>query len=278
MPMKDTKTGRKCVEFVLKVCVILFVVNAGWGTLHAQDLEGYDVAIAEDIAEWPPYTYFERKGTAVTENVVGFSVDIVDAIFSDNNMTYHIELMPFPRAMENVHLGHKHVMILNASCNPERCKKYYMSAPYYQTKGCYFYSKNNHPDGLDITCKADLHAYHVGGIHGFNYTHYGLDNENVDRGTYKFGDLMQKMKFGRVDLFLENYETIVGYTRIGYNFLTDEDIGYGHIEDVPPVEFRMWFTKNETGLALRNIIDQGLVKLHETGEYDKIYRKYFPEQ
>lgn len=258
--------------------VRLLAVSAGLFMscgVQAGEWMGGDVAIAEDVAEWPPYIYFKRIGTNVTDTVAGFSVDIIDAIFRDNDMTYHIDMMPYARALENVRTG-RHTAILNASRNEERAKKYYMSDAYYETKGCFFYSKKNHPEGLDINLKEDLNAYKIGGIHGFNYSHYGQDNGKVDRGTYTFDALIEKMKYGRIDLFLENYETIAGYTYLGKDYLADPDLGYGYIEDVEPVAFHMWFTRDETGFALKNIIDQGLKKLHQTGEYNEIYKKYYP--
>lgn len=253
----------------------LFLCTAACNTLFANEWKWGEVAIAEDNAEWPPYTFFERTGTTVTERVVGFSVDIIDAIFRDNGMTYRIDMMPYARALENVRIGKKHSMILSASYNEDRAKTYYMSAPYYQTAGCFFYSKKNHPAGLDITCKADLDAYKIGGMHKFNYTHYGQHNENVDRGTYTFDALIEKMKFGRVDLFLENYETIAGYKYLGKDYLADPDLGYGRVEDVEAISFYMWFSKNEKGAALKQLIDQGVARLRETGEYDELYNEYF---
>lgn len=263
-------------QAIICVAVLLLLCPLSVHLSRAEEVKIYDVAIAEDEAEWPPYTYFERDGTNITDQVVGFSVDVIDAIFRDNDITYHVDMMPYARALESVRTGSKYQMILSASYNKERAEKYYASEPYYQTKGCYFYSKKNHPEGLNITCKEDLNAYKIGGIHGFNYLHYGQDNTKVDRGTYTFDALIEKMKFGRVDLFLENYETIQGYTLLGNDYLTDSDIGYGFFDDIEPISFYMWFTKNDQGLALKKIVDQGIKKLRETGAYSEIYKKYFP--
>jgi len=257
-------------HFFRNLLILLFIV--GTSGLIAVDLTNTTIYIADDAAEWPPYTFRNRQNE---NEIIGFSIDIIDRIFADNNIQYHIDLLPWARALAELESGHKYKVILNASYSSERAEKFLLSDAYYQTTGCYFYSTQKFPNGLNIHKKEDLKDYNVGGIFGYNYSHYGLINENIDRGAKDYAALIQKLHLGRVEIFLENYEILKGFGWIGKDYLADSGLGYGTIEDVPPINFYMLFTKDEVGKVLQKIVNDGLKKLKESGEYGKLYQKYF---
>ena len=243
--------------------------------LFRSDLNESIIYIADDAAEWPPYVYYERNGSQKTENIVGFTVDLIDLIFSEHGIEYKIDLLPWARALLEVEMGQTYKMILGANYSEERAEKYYVSNSIYQTTGYFFYSKKNNPNGLNIIISEDLNNYIIGGIIGYNYSPYNISNDYIYNRTRNHDLLVKMLHENRFDVFLENIEVLQGFCYIENICLLDTSLGYEKIIDLPPTNFHILFTKDSIGLALKNIVDEGLEKLKKSGEYYILYQKYF---
>ncbi len=250
-----------------------------FNTLHAQGLlKGQTINICDDEAEWPPYTYFKRTPSGKkTQQVVGFSVDLIHEIFDKEGIEFTIRLRPWARCLKKVETGKTYQMALNASYNKERAEKYYLSAPYYNTSNYYFYSKKNNPAGLDIKSLGDFKKYQVCGLLGYNYDPYGLPKGSIDQGAKKFPSLIAKLHAARCTLFFEKYEILAGFSVIGEKFLSDKNLGRAPIPGMSPANFYMIISKNYShGQELKKIIDQGIARLKLSGKMDALLKKYIP--
>ena len=85
------------------------------------------IQICDDISEWPPFIFLRRDGGRVTQEIKGFSVQVLESILRKNNLKYELTLLPWKRCLQNVEKGESHSMLLNSSFNEERNKKYYYS-------------------------------------------------------------------------------------------------------------------------------------------------------
>jgi len=232
------------------------------------------IAICDDEAEWPPYTFYIRKDGKPTKEISGYSVDIIKLILDEQKIKYTIKLLPWKRCQFLLSAGTVDIL-LNASYSEERDQKYYLSASHYQTMPYYFYSKKKHPKGLAVQKLADLKKYQAGGLLGYNYMIYGLEDHNIDLGAGNFDQIFKKLEFGRFDFFIEQLAIITGLKSIGKDYLKGDNIGYQLVPEMKPTYFHMLFTKNEEGLKLQKIVNSGLEKMKKDGTLDNLLKKYF---
>ncbi|MBF0208136.1 MAG: amino acid ABC transporter substrate-binding protein [Oligoflexia bacterium] len=261
-----------------RLILLLMFLSFFYVEALALNLKGTTIHIVDDSSEWAPYTYYKRVGGKATKEIVGFSVDVIDAIFKKNGINYTIELRPWKRALEETQAGVKFHLILNASFNEERAAVFNYSIPYYTTTPHYFYSKANNPIRIIIKSKEDLERYKIGGIRGYNYIPYGVDMSKIDTDASDFVALIEKLKKGRFDIFLENLEPVVGYSTVAKNVLKDADLAYAPLTYLERAKFHMLMPKNEVGAELKKIIDEEISLMEKSGELNKILKKYFPSK
>ncbi len=231
------------------------------------------VTICNDTAEWPPYSYFERRNGEKTQKIVGFSVDLIHEIFEREGIDYEISMLPWKRCLANVKNGRVD-MVLDASYNKEREMGYYISRPCYFTNSFYFYSKKHFPNGLNIKTMTQLQKYRVGGRLGFNYKPYGIENSQLVVNAKTFPSLITALHRNRCDLFIEKFEILKGYSTIITNIFSDSDLQYAPVPEAGPEPFYFMFTKNNKGKLLKKIVDSGIDRLEKNGSLQKMLQRY----
>ncbi|MET1079491.1 MAG: transporter substrate-binding domain-containing protein [Pseudomonas sp.] len=252
------------------------LLMTGIGHAHA-DAEPL-VRICDDAAEWPPYSYYLREQGQKTDRLSGYSVDVITRILNKHSIPFQIVLLPWKRCLAYLEQGDKYLMALSASKNPERETLYLFSTPYYKTHYYLFYSKARNPTGMNVSSQADLNHYRLGGIHGYAYTALGeVDKTRMIR-TAGYLELVKMLHAGRVDLFAEDYEVVVGMTAIGaYDFLGDPRLGMVPLAGVADNQFHMIFTrKNPRGQALQRLVNTELQAMQDSGELTRLLEAYVP--
>lgn len=232
------------------------------------------VAICDDENEWPPYSYFKRVGGKKTDALTGYAVAVTGEIFARHGVSHKIDMIPWARCLAVSAMGKQYAMALNLSYNPEREKAFLFSRPYYATTAYYYYSRRNHPRGLQIGAPADIRKYRVCGVQGYNYDGYGLKPGEVDQGAKDFPALISKVQLGRCALFLEKDEVMTAYAAIGKNYLADPDVGKAPIPNMKPNLFYFGISRNfERAHELRALIDESLLHMDGNGRLSELWRK-----
>lgn len=255
--------------------IVSFIIIGTVFPVFAQTLQDITIHITDDDSEWPPYSYYKRINGEISTEITGFAVDVVEEIFSKNEIDFTITFLPWMRALLVVERGEKYQMILGGTSTEERIEKYYISRPFYTTSAYYFYSKKHHPNGLNINEKADLKKYKIAGIRGYEYLAYGVSKDDIFQYLRTYDSLIKFIHFNRSDLFLESAEVFSGFAMLGKNYFADPDLGYVSMEDsISPEVFHMIFTKNEVGKELKRIIDKGLLEMEKSGRLEELKKKY----
>jgi len=234
------------------------------------------VTVCDDVAEWPPFTYRERDVSGQPgSKVLGFSVEVLRRILSPHRIAVQIELLPWVRCLREVESGQQFQMALNASFSQEREARFLFSQPYYETTHTYFYSRKVYPRGLRLRDVAELSRYQICGVHGYNYSAYGLSDQQVDRGALDFARVIAKLHAGRCEIGIEKLEAVAGFKRLGRDLLGDPDLGHAPIPGLARGEFHMLISRQHPqGEALRTLIDRGLKTLRESGELRELRQRY----
>ncbi|WP_317204972.1 substrate-binding periplasmic protein [Janthinobacterium sp.] len=235
-------------------------------------LSGGRVGICDDVAEWPPYTYYRRENGRKTKEVRGNSLRVVEAIFARHGIRYEIQLLPWKRCLLEVAGGARFQMLLSATSNPERRAAYLFSRPYYATHYHYFYSRRAHPEGLEIRRPADLNRYTLGGIAGYAYSQLaGVDTGAMMR-TVDYPALVKMLRAGRFDAFAEDIEVIEGMAKLGErDFLRGGELAHAPLPGAGENTFHMMFTRaTPLGAALQALIDRELARMEKSGQLRKL--------
>jgi len=262
---------------LLFALVGVMLANPVWG--QPAEFAGKTIHICDDGGEWPPYSYYKRVNEKPTEETIGFSVDVIRAILSKYDIPFTLELLPWKRCQSEVLRGTNYQMFLSGSKNPTREKNYHLSEPYYSSTPYYFWSKKHHPEGLDINTPTDLAHYQLGGVRGYGYSllkKLNVDLSAMDAGASDIKALIIKLHRGRVDVFQEEWEILVGMSAIGvYDLTNDADLGRSPLPGADETQYYMMFTKQQpVGLALKTLIDRELILMKQSGRLETMFKKY----
>jgi polar amino acid transport system substrate-binding protein len=264
--------------FIFVMIFCCFVSSPYVSGIYADSLKETTIHIADDGAEWPPYSYYKRVNGKKTNEIVGFSVDVITEIFKKHGIEFTVELLPWERTKRYVEKGKKHQMLLSASYNEERVKKYLVSRSYYTLNNVAFYSAKKYPAGLFVKSIDDIKKnYKVCGLLGYSYGSLGFSSGEIDQniGTYSQLIMVLHNRLKRCDMFIEGYEIFAGFKAIGIDYLSDKDLKYTTIPGMTPKTYHMMISRNfKYGEELKHLIDKGITSLEESGRLNELLKKY----
>lgn len=250
--------------------MIAFSVQAG------KIKSGTIVRTCGDGAGWPPYTYFKRVDGEKTKEIMGYDVDVLNAIGAKHGITFTVSMPPWKRCLQQTQKGKRFQIALSASYSQERDKTYLMTRRYYTTTAHYFYSKKTYPDGLILTNREAFIKYKLCGLYGYNYEGFGISNDQLDQGAMTLPAVIKKTHQGRCDLFFERYEILAGFSTIGEKYL-DETLGHAPVPGKIADDFYMLISrKYEHRQNLKKILDAGFIELERTDQLRQILAKHMP--
>jgi len=239
----------------------------------AGELAGKAIAICDDGAEWPPFTYYERNVGKKTAHIVGFAVDVIDSIASDEHAQTSIALIPWDQCLAKLAKG-EYDMALNASYNDARARYALFSEPYYSLTPSFIFLKGKFSGAFKMADANQLAKRKMCGLRGYSYADFGVDVSLIDADSQDFDAAFQKLRAGRCDVILARIEVLNGFAKVGDNYLT-KDIDYGRIKEANRSEFHMLISKKSTNRDdLRAAINRGIEKLKASGTLKKMLDRY----
>ncbi|MGM9516882.1 substrate-binding periplasmic protein [Roseateles sp. DB2] len=236
------------------------------------------VRICDDANEWPPYTFAERRDGQLTGQLMGYSVELIRLILQRRGVSFAIELLPWKRCLMEVRDGTRYQMLLNASATPERERDYLLSTAYHQTHSYVFYDRKRYPRGLSLKSTGDLQPYTLGGIRGYAYPMLSeaLRDRMLRTGSYPA--LFRMLQLGRVDVLVEDYEAMRGLERTGaLGSLDAAGIEAQPLPGTLPLQYHMMFSRDPRGSALRQLVNEELARLQQSGELQRLQQRYLPK-
>ena len=245
------------------------------GTAHATaDFKGGTVAICDDQNEWPPYIYFERNSDGSrTGKVAGYSIAVIDAIFARHGIKRELKMLPWARCVADLQNGSRAQLAMNLTRNVERHQFLLFTRPYYTMHSHYFYSARSFPKGLQINALDDLRKYRICGLKGYNYERIPV--QGMDQGSKDYRSLVSKLHLGRCDVFLEQFEAMVGFGAIGQRHLDDPDLRHARLPELEPAAFAMGISrKYPHAAALQMLLDGELQRMERSGELRAIWERF----
>lgn len=252
--------------------------NDGSTSTESGDDTPESIVIGSDIP-YPPFEYRDEN-----DNLVGFDVDIAQAVFGDQlGIEHEFQATAFDTIIGSLNNGNFRLIMSAMTIKPERAEKVDFSDPYFTAYQTIVVLQDS-----DITSKQDLKGADVG----------------VQKGTTGEGAAEQlKAEFGG-DLSIESYDQINGAFDALLNnqvsaVINDNTVNAGFVDKVPDkVRFvegegaaadqgkdappYLTLTVEEYGIAFRKDddafrkkVNEALATIKENGTYDDIYGEYF---
>lgn len=237
-----------------------------------------EITSCGDGAEWPPYTYYKRNSKGIkTDELTGYTVDVLKEIFKRNNIVVKFTMPPWQRCLHDVLQGNRSQIALDASHSAKREKKYIFTDWYYEITPMYFYDKKRFPNGLKIRSMTELFRKgSVCGLMGYNYVGFGdeINNNNIDRGAKNFDALTSKLIEKRCVAFLARYEILKGFKHLGKDYFHKSRIGFHEVPNAKKDKFYLLISRNiPNALYIKKMIDEEIQAMREDGTLNFYLRK-----
>ena len=250
--------SRKAISFLLTTVFLLTFALAGCG---GQQAEKAKVLKVGTNAEFAPFEFQDEN----SKDYVGFDMDLIKAI--GKKMGYEVQIvnMGFDGLIPALESGNIDVAAAGMTINAERLQKVNFSKPYYKS-GLSIIVKNSN---TTIQSFGDLDGKNIGVQIG---TTGAKEAKNIkDAKIREFNaapEAFLELKNGGVDAVVNDLPVNEYYlaqggakeAKIVGQPLNSEDYGYA-------------VSKKNT--ELKDKIDKALDELKQSGEYDKIYEKWF---
>lgn len=219
-----------------------------------------------------PWTYWVVDAhQQKTNRFTGSSVDTFRTVFTRLGLPVSfVGDLPWARCLKMVEEG-KIDFAMDAYFNNERAKTLAFSKPYNTLTPQVFYRRQN---PIQVKTKSDLKRYKGCGMIGASYEHYGLSPAELDLGVNTYAGMVNKLKAGRCDYFVEELEVIAGHSQLGQDFLKDKDLLHNAVEDADAPSKHLVTATQGLGSELLPAINTELNQMSQTGELAKIWKKH----
>lgn len=254
---------------------LLLAISSSLPTALANETELGHVAICEDDTEVFPMTYYSREGNRKDNKLTGFTIELIERVFAKYKISWDIELIPWSRCLYEVKKGKKYQMLLNAVSNEQRRKDYHFSAPHFEAKNFYFYSKDKYPNGLPIESPADLDNYVLGGVYGYDQTVFGIEEEQVLIHSKSLPKLIQMMYLGRFDVFMAGSDAVPWMEKAFPELNIKSKLGYAPLKGTKGTYFHFMLSKQWSGAKqMQQLLNKEMALMQESGEWQLLVNKY----
>jgi len=218
--------------------------------------------------EWPPYVYNENG------RIVGYSVEILEAVFSEMSVSYRMTQYPWKRAIKMVFSGQEDALF-HASEKADRMEYcYYPAEELYKVRYVFFIRKGD-TGRLKFESFEDLKSYTIGVTQGYSYTEEFLkflheDHKRFEENPSDESNLKMLAK-GRIDYFPTAVRNGVFLME---NLSLQDKITY--IDGTPLLEksYFIIFNKKNIEKAFVEKFSEALTKFKQTERFKKIEMKY----
>lgn len=253
---------RKSLIALVTSSLMLVTLLTGCGsTTSSSKTENKKYAIATDAT----YAPFEFKSG---DKYVGIDIEILDAIAKKENFSYDLKPMNFDGIIPAIQANQIDGSVSGMSITEERKKTLDFSDPYYNS-GLAIVTKS---DNNAINSVNDLKGKTASLKKGTAGAKFAEDNKDKYNLTLKYFDdtpsMFQAVINGNADVAFEDYPVIAyklsvdpnSGLRIAGNKITDSPYGFA--------------VKKGQNTELLKKFNDGLKKIKQDGEYDKIISKY----
>jgi len=228
------------------------------GTAYAKT-----VVFASDCT-WPPMEMVD----ADTKQCVGFGPDLVNAMAKAGGFTAEIRNTAWDGIFAGLAAGKYDVISSSVSITDERKNAMDFSDPYFEVKQGVIVR-----EGAAIKSKADLKGKTVGAQIGTTGYFAAKKIDGADAKSYdEVGLAVADLDAGRIDAVICDDSVAVDYALTNPDYAKTLALGFLIVPDSPEY---LGFAIQKGDAETLQLVNDALAKVKNSGEYDKIFNKWF---
>lgn len=253
-------------------CLLAFAC-AALGASRSQALE--PVRACGGANEWPPSSYYARRDGLPTEQVVGFSPEVLAAALEGSRFAVSTDLLPFARCLADARAGRAMQIVMAAFHNPQRAEAFFYSQPYLTLRPRAYFLAEQWPKGLNLRSLDDLSGMRVCGLNGISYAHLGSAASSVYTGAADYASLVRMLQARRCDLFVESREVVDGFRLLGVPELSGGLLAHSAVPGVAPLQVHFIVSRQYAqAQPLLRAIDAGLRRLQRENRLPAMLQRH----
>ncbi|MBF0751931.1 MULTISPECIES: lysine/arginine/ornithine ABC transporter substrate-binding protein [unclassified Pasteurella] len=207
---------------------------------------------------YPPFEMTTEKG-----ELVGFDIDVAQAICKEIQATCHFKTMPFDSLIPSLKAKRFDAAMSAIDITPAREKQVLFSEPYYDSSASYIALKGK--ENLAT-------AKNIGVQNGSTFQQYTVAEtpQYSPKSYVNLQDAILDLQNGRIDIVLSDTALLADIMKkepniefVGEKVTNEKYFGRG-----------VGIALHKSNKALQERLNQGLKTIKENGEYQKIYDKW----
>jgi polar amino acid transport system substrate-binding protein len=257
----------------LRTLRALFALAAA--ALGCANAQATQVRACGGANEWPPSSYYVRHDGRPTDEVTGFSPQVLAAALEGSGFSARAELLPFARCLADARAGQMMQVVMAAFHNPQRAEAFLYSQPYLTLHPRAYFLADQWPRGLNLQSLDDLAGLRLCGLNGISYAHLGPAAKNVYTGAADYAALVRMLQARRCDVFVESREVIDGFRLLGTPELSGGLLAHSAVPAVLPLQVHFIVSRQyPQAQQLLAAIDAGLKRLQRENRLPAMLLKH----
>lgn len=226
-----------------------------------------------DVAEFPPFSYYQRANGKKTREVTGFDLDVLRFVAREHGMQLVVDLLPWPRCLAMATRGGYEV-VLDGIKSPTRERDFLFPPSHYSLTPIFLYLTTRPKP--DFSTKERVAKLRICSQADYNYEPYGVPNALVSNRARTIEDAAQMMKLGRCDVMINVLENLHGYATVGgIDLLSDKNFAYGFPTWLSKIDFYFMVGRSvPQRAALIAAITHSVDALRKSGELERLRQRH----
>lgn len=221
------------------------------------------ITFASDCT-WPPMEYMDAN-----KQCVGFSQDLVRAIAKEAGFTPDIRNTAWDGIFAGLAAGKYDVIASSVSITEQRKRAMDFSDPYFEVKQGVVTRK-----GSGIKSKADLEGKKIGAQIGTTGYFQAKKTEGANPKSYdEVGLAIEDLRLGRIDAVYCDDSVAADFALTNPNYSKSLELAFMIVPEKPEY---LGFAVQKGNQETIELLNKGLKAVKDSGEYDKIFEKWFP--
>ncbi len=243
-------------HLLLTLAILLFVATAA---------SARTIVFASD-ATWPPMEMVDAN-----KDIVGFCPDLVKAIAKAAGFTAVIKNTAWDGIFAGLAAGKYDAIASSVSITDKRKRVMDFSDPYFNVKQGVVTRK-----GAGIKSLQDLKGKKIGAQIGTTGYFSSKKIKGAKPESYdEVGLAIENLNNGRLDAVICDDAVAAGYALQNKNFIDTLTLAFMIVPDKPEY---LGIAVKKGNQDILNLINKGLKAVRASGEYDRIFTKWFPTE
>ncbi len=224
------------------------------------------VRVCGDGAGWPPYHFIDDH-----EHFNGYDLDVLSEILPPAGIEFEFSMPPWRRCLVGLKLNTYQIAV-SATVNRERAKLFHITKSYYTATPVVISMEGFISSDIEFS---DLLEFKVCGLEGYSYRFLNKTEVKLILLHDTYIKTFRQLNSNPCQLLVARKEVVTAHSDWVKAKNEKIDLAISTINGVTSEPFSMLVSKKYSeGLLLKQILDEGIVRLKESGKLDELKAQF----